>query len=409
MALNLFLKLECGIIVSKKNVIVMIVLALFLFSNIKIYGEERNRMRGIWVTTIFSLDYPDKPTTDSKLLKEQADLIINNCKKMKMTDIFLQVRPSCDAFYKSKYFPCSKYLTGQQGLAPEDNFDVLDYWVKKCHEKKIKLHAWINPFRITKNGDKEFDSLDKNNPAKKHASGEKKWVVKYKKDGNYYFDPAIPEVRKLIINGVIEIVKNYDVDGIHLDDYFYPGKEFEDDESFKKYGQNFVNIDDFRRDNINKLIYELNKRVHEENKKIEFGVSPAGVWANKKTHPEGSNTQAFESYNNLYCDSLYWIKTNMVDYIAPQVYWQIGHKKADYKTVIDWWNEKVKNSKVKLYIGMADYKAALEKDKQNVWYGTDEIKRQLNLNKQYENILGEIHFRYKLINDFDELRNLYVN
>ena len=207
----------------------------------------------------------------------------------------------------------------------------------------------------------------------------------------------------------MEIVKNYDVDGIHLDDYFYPGKEFEDDESFKKYGQNFVNIDDFRRDNINKLIYELNKRVHKENKKIEFGVSPAGVWANKKTHLEGSDTQAFESYNNLYCDSLYWIKNNMVDYIAPQVYWQIGHKKADYKTVIEWWNEKVKNSKVKLYIGMADYKAALEKDKQNVWYGTDEIKRQLNLNKQYENILGEIHFRYKLVNDFDELRNLYVN
>ena len=173
MALNLFLKLECGFVLKKKNVILMIVLALFLFSNIKICGEERNRMRGIWVATIFSLDYPDKPTTDSKLLKEQADLIINNCEKMKMTDIFLQVRPSCDAVYKSKYFPWSKYLTGQQGLAPENNFDVLDYWVKKCHEKKIKLHAWINPFRITKNGDKEFDSLDKNNPAKKYASGEK--------------------------------------------------------------------------------------------------------------------------------------------------------------------------------------------------------------------------------------------
>lgn len=409
MALNLFLKLECGFVLKKKSVILTLFLFIFLFVNVKVYGEEKSRMRGIWVATVFSLDFPDKPTTDPKLLKEQADLIINNCKEMKMTDIFLQVRPSCDAFYKSKYFPWSKHLSGKQGLAPENNFDVLDYWVKKCHEKKIKLHAWINPFRITKGKDEEFNSLDKNNPAKKHASGKNKWVVKYKKDGNYYFDPAIPEVRELIINGAIEIVKNYDVDGIHLDDYFYPGKEFEDDESFKKYGKNFVNIDDFRRDNINKLINDLHKRLHEENKKIEFGVSPVCVWANKKTHPEGSDTNAFESYSNLYCDSLYWIKNNMVDYIAPQVYCHIGHKKADYKTVIDWWNEKVKDSKVKLYIGMADYKAALEKDKKNVWYGTDEIKRQLNLNKKYENILGEIHFRYKLINDFKELKNLYVN
>ena len=323
---------------------------------------------------------------------------------MGMTDIFLQVRPAGDAFYKSKYFPWSKYLTGQQGMAPENGFDVLKYWVDKCHENDLKLHAWINPFRITKSRDKEFESLDKYNPARNH----KDWVVKYEKDGNYYFDPAIPEVRKLIVNGALEIINNYDVDGLHLDDYFYPGKDFDDKKSVETYGKNFIDVDDFRRDNINKLISELNRQLHKSNKNIRFGISPFGIWANKKTHPDGSDTNGLESYNNLYCDTLHWINNDMIDYIATQLYWNIGYEKADYKILVDWWSNAVKNSKVDLYIGIADYKSAPEKDKNSVWYGIDEIKRQLNLNKQYKDVAGEIHFRYKMINDFPELRNFYV-
>lgn len=391
----------------KNMLLAMIMLLVFISGNIKIFAGEseiKNRMRGVWVATIFSLDYPNEPTTSQKLLKQQVDLIIKNSKDMGMTDIFFQVRPSCDAFYKSKYFPWSKYLTGQQGLAPEDNFDVLKYWIDKCHENGLKLHAWINPFRVTKNGDKEFESLDKYSPARNH----KDWLVKYKKDGNYYFDPAIPEVRNLIISGALEIVNNYDVDGIHLDDYFYPGRDFDDAKSFETYGKNFINIDDFRRDNVNKLISGLNEQLHKEKKNLKFGVSPCGIWANKKTHPEGSDTNGFESYSNLYCDTLYWIKNNMLDYVAPQIYWNIGYKKADYKILIDWWSDAVKNSEVELYIGIADYKSALEKDKSSVWYGIDEIKRQLNLNKQYDNISGEIHFRYRLINDFLDLKNFYA-
>lgn len=360
-----------------------------------VYAGERSaqdEMRGIWVSTVYSLDYPESATVDDEELRRQADEILDSSKAMGMNAVFLQVRPSADAFYESDYYPWSRYLSGTQGLAPENGFDPLKYWVEAAHERGMELHAWINPYRVTRSGESEYEALSADNPARQHPE----WLIKY--DGNYYFDPALPEVRRLVTDGALEIVNNYDVDGIHLDDYFYPGQDFADQASYEKYGSGFSDIGDFRRDNVNQLIRMLDEELHAADSDLSFGVSPSGIWANKSTLPEGSDTAGTESYSRYYADSVYWAEAGIVDYLAPQIYWNIGYSIADYQILANWWSDMLEGTGVKLYIGMADYKAAeAAGDPSSAWYGTAELERQMNLNRSISGISGEIHFRYRLI------------
>ncbi len=360
-----------------------------------VYAGERSaqdEMRGIWVSTVYSLDYPESATVDDEELRRQADEILDSSKAMGMNAVFLQVRPSADAFYESDYYPWSRYLSGTQGLAPENGFDPLKYWVEAAHERGMELHAWINPYRVTRSGESEYQALSADNPARQHPE----WLIKY--DGNYYFDPALPEVRRLVTDGALEIVNNYDVDGIHLDDYFYPGQDFADQASYEKYGSGFSDIGDFRRDNVNQLIRMLDEELHAADSDLSFGVSPSGIWANKSTLPEGSDTAGTESYSRYYADSVYWAEAGIVDYLAPQIYWNIGYSIADYQILANWWSDMLEGTGVKLYIGMADYKAAeAAGDPSSAWYGTAELERQMNLNRSISGISGEIHFRYRFI------------
>ncbi|MGI6206470.1 MAG: family 10 glycosylhydrolase [Anaerovoracaceae bacterium] len=361
--------------------------------------SSNSEMRGIWVSTVASLDYPTTQTTSAESLKAQADQVINDCYNMGMNAIFLQVRPASDAFYESSYYPWSKYLTGTQGQAPSDGFDPLEYWVEKAHEKGIELHAWINPYRIT-TSEGGWEELSDDNPAKGAYND---YVVEY--DGKYYFDPGEPAVRDLIVKGVLEIVNNYDVDGIHFDDYFYPGSSFDDSESYAAYG-NGMDKAEWRRNNVNTLVQEVNQAVHDADSHCVFGISPMGIWANKSTTSLGSDTNGGESYTDRYADSYTWVKNGWVDYIAPQIYWNIGYSIADYKTLAEWWSDVVDGTDVKLYIGMADYRANATS---GVWAGTDELIRQLQLNTSLPNVSGEIHFRYKYVAGSTELYQLYVN
>lgn len=356
-------------------------------------------MRGVWVASVYNLDYPSKSTKDVKELKNEAIDILNNVQDMGLNTVFLQVRPSADAFYDSDIFPWSKYLTGANGVAPENGFDPLEFWVAEAHKRNIELHAWINPYRITKNGDEEYKQISLDSPAKKYSQ----YVVKYS-DGNYYFDPAYPEVRELVINGAIEIIKNYDVDGIHMDDYFYPGQNFDDSKSYAKYG-NGMDIGDFRRNNVDLLIEQLDVRLHQVDEDIVFGISPSGVWANKKNNPLGSDTNGSESYYNLYADTRKWAINGFVDYIAPQIYWNIGHSAADYETLVKWWSDVVKDSDTLLYIGMADYKTE-NVSSTSVWYNGKEIQKQLEMNKENIYVSGDIHYRYSSLLSAQGLKNV---
>jgi uncharacterized lipoprotein YddW (UPF0748 family)/N-acetylmuramoyl-L-alanine amidase len=349
-------------------------------------------LRGLWVASVVNIDYPSKPTTNAEVLKSEAVTALNYAKDLRLNAIFLQVRPTSDSLYQSKYFPWSKYLTGTQGLEPTDSFDPLEFWVEEAHKRGLTLHAWINPYRITKKSSSDakddLSALAPSNPARLHPN----WVVKHT-DGNFYYDPGIPEVRKLIIDGVTEIIDNYQVDGIHFDDYFYPGKDFNDKVTYKKYGAGFKNIDDWRRSNVDKLIENLSKSIKSQNKDIRFGISPFGIWANKKSNPLGSDTNGGESYNSHYADTRKWVKEHLIDYIAPQLYWYIGHNLADYSKLLTWWKNTVKGTGVDLYIGQAAY-LSNNPDQSSPWYGTAEIEKQLKLNEKTPEVKGNIFFNY---------------
>ncbi|MCD7854330.1 MAG: family 10 glycosylhydrolase [Clostridiales bacterium] len=390
-----------------KRFLALLLLTAVFFQSLSIVAScEGDEMRGIWVSTVLNLDYPTAGTTSEATLKQQADEIISGCKSMGINNIFLQVRPCSDAFYKSNIYPWSMYLTGTQGTAPENGFDPLEYWISTAHSSGIKVHAWINPYRVTKNNDAndtELKSLAANNPAVLNPD----YIIKYT-DNQYYFDPGLPEVRSMLVEGALEIVNNYDIDGIHMDDYFYPGTGFDDSVTFAKYGSGFTSIEAWRRNNVDLLIKELNTQLHAADPDILFGVSPTGIWANKSTMAEGSDTTGNESYTSYFADTRKWAQSEWLDYIAPQIYWNIGYTVADYQVLANWWAEQLADCSTKLYIGMATYRSSGASET-SVWYGTDEISRQLALNRQISKISGEIHFRYGLVKGNSTMANFLTS
>ena len=371
----------------KRRILSVILVLAMLIPAVYAAQPAQDGMRGVWVSSVANIDYPSQQGLSADQLKSEADTILNNIAAMGLNTVFLQVRPSADALYQSALFPWSRYVSGTAGQAPDGDFDVLAYWVEGAHSRGLQLHAWLNPYRITRDGKEELDALPETSPAKQHPE----WVVEY--EGNYYFNPGLPAVQQLVVDGAAEIVRNYDVDGIHLDDYFYPGTDFNDAAAYARYGEDFDDIGDWRRDNVNTLIASLDETVHAINPELSFGVSPAGIWDNKADNPKGSDTNGRSSYREIYCDSVEWIKRGTVDYICPQLYWSIGYEIADFEVLVDWWQDIVSTSDVALYIGIGAYRAA-EAEPGDVWYGTAELERQLDMLDNSIDIQGEVFFSY---------------
>ncbi|MDO4541285.1 MAG: family 10 glycosylhydrolase [Bacillota bacterium] len=381
-----------------KKLLFCVVICSILVFTCSAPGEAAVKdFRGVWVSTIYRLDYPAQATASPADLKNQADDILDQCQAMGMNAVILQVRPSADAFYNSSIYPWSKYLTGTQGKAPENGFDPLAYWVTAAHARGLELHAWINPYRVAVS-ESDYNSLAESNPAKKN----KDWVYEY--NGSYYFNAGIPEVRQLIAEGVEEILDNYDVDGIHLDDYFYPGDGDYDNAAYEQYKGSFTNKGDWRRNNNDELIRTLYNITNGKGK--SFGVSPAGIWANKTSLAQGSDTKGNQTYFSAYADTRKWVKEGWLDYICPQIYWSIGYKIADYQVLANWWADVVSDTDVKLYIGMADYRYASTGSAK--WTDLKIIKDQLALNAAIPQITGEVHFRYGNLVQVPILYNLYA-
>lgn len=372
------------------------------------FGE----FRGVWVSTTLNLDYPSQKGLNVQKLRDEAVALLDSAQQMGLNAVLLQVRPCGDALYPSELYPWSQYLSGVQGQGPEDGFDPLAYWIEQAHQRGMELHAWINPFRVTQGGTpkkpkQDVTELAENNPARLHAD----WTVAYT-DGNLYLNPGIPEVRAYIQDGVREILENYAVDGIHFDDYFYPGEDFNDAAAFSAYGEGFSDIGDWRRGNIDSLISETHALVQSVKPGARFGVSPFAIWQNLSSSPQGSDTRGLESYRTHYTDTRKWVKSEWLDYIAPQIYWNIGNTAADYAKLLSWWVDVVKDTKVDLYIGQAGYRS-LEAEPGDVWYGSDELKRQIQLNRMYDQVKGSIHFRLGMYLQSQELvsalKSLYLS
>lgn len=372
----------------------------YIPEGVSVRAEEDTELRGVWVSTVANIDYPSRQTTNSETLKSEMIEILDNCKSMGFNAVFLQVRPCGDAFYNSSVFPWSKYLTGTQGVAPDNGFDPLRFAVEEAHNRGIQLHAWINPYRIT-NSSSDNNKLASNNPAVLNPG-----LVLTDSNGKMYYNPGDSASIDLIVNGAVEIVENYDVDGIHMDDYFYPDASFNDDTTYSFYKDEYPNKADWRRANVNKLVQTLDERLHSVKPSIQFGISPRGIWANKDEMAEGSDTRGGGSYSTIYADSRAWVKNGWVDYIMPQIYWNIGYEIADYTVLCNWWSDVVSDTDVRLYIGEGAYRTT--SSTLPAWKGetgTNELRTHISEGRNNPNISGYCCFTY---NDFIENGSIYA-
>ena len=345
--------------------------------------------RGVWVATVSNIDWPSKPGLETREQKNEALKILDNLQQMNMNAVILQIRPSADAFYPSPLEPWSGYLTGTPGKAPSPYYDPLQFWVEESHKRGLEFHAWINPYRIALNAQKPIAA---NHIAFKHPE----WVINY---GNkLYFDPAIPEVREFVCQVVTDVVQKYDIDAIHFDDYFYPyplKEEFPDSASFIAYRDTF-SIDKkaaWRRKNVDTMVEMLHACIKETKPWVKFGISPFGVWRNKKDTPNGSETKGgLTNYDHLYADILKWLENDWIDYITPQLYWRINHPDVDYATLADWW---AKNSFGKnLYIGHGIYKID-QKSAIAEWADPKQLPQQIRIARETPAISGSVFYSYK--------------
>ena len=351
--------------------------------------------RGAWIATVANIDWPSAEAVgDSAAQKAEMTFLLDSLSSLGLNAIIFQVRPTADALYKSAYEPSSHWLAGKQG-APL-TWDPLEWTIGEAHQRGMEVHVWLNPYRVNL-AKPDTSMISANHIWRKHPD----WFWEYNRQ--WYFDPARPETREWICTIVQDIVSRYDIQAIHMDDYFYPypagGKKLPDETSFKKDPRGFDNIHDWRRDNVNLAIQAISRTIKECKDSVEFGISPFGVWRNASVDSTGSKTQAgITNYDDLYADTRLWIKEGWIDYILPQLYWEIGKKVADYEVLAHWWANEVRGTKCKLYIGMAPYrlvesqKSKVESQKSNPWANGNEIKRQMDLNRTIPEISGECFY-----------------
>lgn len=314
-----------------KRIGLLVFMSLMFFCQTVNCEEAKRQFRGAWIQCVNG-QFIGLGTDKMKMtLAYQLDEL----QKDGVNAVIFQVRPECDAFYDSKLEPWSRYLTGKQGLAPVPYWDPLRWMIDECHKRGMELHAWINPFRAKTKGTQELSSS--------HVAVCNPDLV-FSYGGLLVLNPAREENRDYICKVVKDIVTRYDVDGIHLDDYFYPypapGANIPDGGDFNDNSHGFKNIGDWRRDNVNVFIKQLYETVHNTKPWVKVGISPFGIYRNSKSDRSiGSNTAGLQNYDDLYADVLMWVNNGWLDYCAPQLYWEIGHKSADYATLIKWWNK----------------------------------------------------------------------
>lgn len=335
----------------------------------------KREFRAAWIQSVNG-QFRGMPT---EKLKQNLIGQLNSLQKAGINAIIFQVRPEADALYASRLEPWSRFLTGVQGKAPEPYWDPMQFMIDECHKRGMEFHAWINPYRTKTTLKSE---LAPNHVYNIHPE----WFVTY--GDQLYFDPALPESRRHICMVVSDIVSRYDVDAIHMDDYFYPypikGKDFPDDASFARFGGGFSNKGDWRRSNVNVLIKKLHETIREIKPWVKFGVSPFGIYRNESSDPLGSKTKGLQNYDDLYADVLLWAREGWINYNIPQIYWHIGHPVADYETLVKWWARNTENRP--LFIGQSVMNTVQNADPKNP--SINQLPRKMALQRAYQTIGG---------------------
>lgn len=350
--------------------LLMMICVMVLIPQHTFAAEKGEEMRAVWIATVSNIDFP-KVKNDATAQKKEFIQKLDQLEEMGINTVMVQVRPKADALYHSNINPWSDVLTGVQGQYP--GYDPLDFMIKEAHKRGMELHAWLNPYRITSSGT-DLNALSATHPARWNPS----WVMTY--NNALYYNPEIEGVKEHIEDTVEELVSNYDIDGIHFDDYFYPSRyplpagETQDGV-----------VANSRREHVNDMVRRVSKVIKNINPSIDFGISPMGIWKNSTNDPTGSQTGGGESYYTVYADTRTWIQNEWIDYVVPQIYWETTHKTANYETLVKWWSNEVKGTSVKLYIGQGIYKDTVAK----------EMTAQLKINQKYNEVEGSVYFSLK--------------
>ena len=354
-------------------------------------AQPKREFRGAWIQCVNGQFRGIGTEAMQKTLSYQLDEL----QKDGCNVIIFQVRPECDALYESKYEPWSYYLTGQQGVAPRPYWDPLAWMIEQSHKRGMELHAWINPYRAKT---KVAHANASNHVVSQHPER----CFEY--DGLTLLNPALKENRDYICQVVTDILERYDVDGLHIDDYFYPyptpGILIPDNAYFRAKNQGFTDIGDWRRNNVNLFIEQLWATIRTVKPWVKFGVSPFGIYRNVKNDPNGSQTNGLQNYDQLYADVLLWVKNGWVDYCVPQIYWEIGNKAADYAELMNWWNKHC--TKTTLVIGEDIERTAK----------FNQMEQKMNMHAELPNIQGTVLWYAKAAVDNvgnygTQLRNVY--
>lgn len=364
-----------------------IVLFLLVFAAFAHAQTNKRALRGVWIATVNNIDWPTKPGLAVEEQQKEMVALLDQLQSYNMNTAIFQIRPTADAFYKSQFEPSSHWVTGAQGK--DMGYDPLQFAIDECHKRGLNIHVWLNPYRINYDTT-AYDAYAKDHIMLQHPE----WTVAYGKAK--YFNPGLDEVRRFTCNVVKDIVSNYDIDAIHMDDYFYPykiaGQEFPDSLTFVQHPRGFTDKADWRRNNVNLIIKEINETIKSVKLWVEFGISPFAIWRNNTEDPRGSATKAMTNYDGLYADILLWQKEGWIDYVLPQLYFNIGYPIADYAVLSDWWSKY--NYGANVYVGLAPYKVS-KKAKQKQWHTTKELNRQVRRNTEDPNIKGEVYFSSK--------------
>ena len=365
----------------------LFLLALSLLALPCLYAQPKYEFRAAWVATVDNIDWPSKKTLDPDSQRAEFTRLLDMHLRNGLNAVIVQVRPATDAFYPSPYEPWSEWLTGRQGQPPSPYYDPLQFMIEETHKRGMEFHAWCNPYRA------EFfigrSSIATNHITRIHPE----WFLTY--GDKRYFDPGNKEAQQHVVNVIRDLVRRYDIDAIHFDDYFYPyriaGKAFPDNASFLRYG-NGLDEAAWRRSNVDSIISMLSRTIKEENRYCKFGVSPFGVWRNSDHDPEGSVTKAGQTnYDDLYADILLWLQKGWIDYVTPQLYWEFGHRLVAYETLVDWWSKHAYGKH--LYIGHGIYKAY--ESTAIGWRSRNELPRQISKLREYPSIQGSAYFSSK--------------
>lgn len=367
-------------------------------------GTPNYEFRAVWVASVANIDWPSQKNLSVAAQKAEYIKLLDLHQRNGINVMIVQVRPAADALYPSSIEPWSEFLTGKQGLPPSPFYDPLEFMITETHKRGMEFHAWLNPYRAVFN--LLHSSVSPSHLTKTHPE----WFLVY--GDKKYFNPGLPEVRTHMARVVKDLVSRYDLDGIHMDDYFYPyritGKEFPDQKDFLKYGKG-MNKENWRRSNCDSVIMLVHDIVRSTNPHMKFGVSPFGVWRNKSQDPMGSDTKAGQTnYDDLYADILLWLQKGWIDYVVPQLYWERGHKLADYDVLLNWWNEHTYGKH--LYIGMGIYRAGTN----TAWKNPKQIPQQIQLARNYPGTQGAVYFSSKTFETNpngwnDSLRNNYYH